>query len=218
MTKRAADRLCAYCSEVATTRDHVPTRKLFPEPRPSNLITVPSCARCNNTLSADEEYFLQVILSLREADSPEAREARRQLFARERTARRRRMSQYMLSTTRPAAIYSAGGIYLGGGHTFELDMPRFARVIDKIMRGLWYVAFGVPALDAPLASVQVNPAPDELLEGVVEHGARARVGDVFAFSIARWTPPPSAGVCVMQFFGGTVVASYFPRDLPNEHR
>jgi hypothetical protein len=212
MVARPTEQACAYCGATATTRDHVPTRKLFPEPRPSNLITVPSCARCNNLLSADEEYFVRVLLSVREADSPAAHEARRQHFAKLRTPRRRRMSEYMLSTARPVALRTPAGIFLGTGYTFELDSHRFTRVVDKIMRGLWYVAFGERADDAPLATVQLNPEPDALLTGVVQNGARARVGDVFAFSIARWAGPPTAGVCVMQFYGGTVVASYFPRD------
>jgi hypothetical protein len=37
------------------TRDHVPPANLFPEPRPSNLITVPCCRNCNQSYSLDDE-------------------------------------------------------------------------------------------------------------------------------------------------------------------
>jgi hypothetical protein len=47
---------CYLCGEThSITNDHVPPKGFFPEPRPSNLITVPCCARCNNAFSKDDE-------------------------------------------------------------------------------------------------------------------------------------------------------------------
>jgi hypothetical protein len=47
---------CYLCgSSNPTTRDHVPPKGFFPEPRPSNLITVPCCAPCNSAYSKDDE-------------------------------------------------------------------------------------------------------------------------------------------------------------------
>ena len=47
---------CYLCgSSNPTTRDHVPPKGFFPEPRPSNLITVPCCERCNNGFSLDDD-------------------------------------------------------------------------------------------------------------------------------------------------------------------
>ena len=37
------------------TRDHVPPAGLFPDPKPSNLLTVPCCYQCNNRKSSFEE-------------------------------------------------------------------------------------------------------------------------------------------------------------------
>ena len=48
---------CANCDRPANTRDHVPPEKLFTPPRPSNLITVPSCGSCNHGASDDDEVF-----------------------------------------------------------------------------------------------------------------------------------------------------------------
>ena len=47
--------LCAYCDDPATTRDHVPSKKLFTPPLPHNLITVPACDRRNSGASDDDE-------------------------------------------------------------------------------------------------------------------------------------------------------------------
>src|SRR5216683_2580155 len=48
---------CAYCNQPATTRDHVPPKKLFTPPLPGYLITVPSCGQCNHGASDDDEVF-----------------------------------------------------------------------------------------------------------------------------------------------------------------
>ena len=55
--------LCIYCGvNVGDEPDHVPPKCLFPQPRPSDLVTVPSCARCNRRFALDDEYFRDVIV------------------------------------------------------------------------------------------------------------------------------------------------------------
>lgn len=39
------------------TREHVPPQNLFLPPRPTNTITVWTCARCNKSTELDDEYF-----------------------------------------------------------------------------------------------------------------------------------------------------------------
>jgi hypothetical protein len=47
---------CYLCRDSnASTNDHIPPKGFFPEPRPSNLITIPCCLRCNNDFSKDDE-------------------------------------------------------------------------------------------------------------------------------------------------------------------
>ena len=49
---------CYLCRSTANlTRDHVPPANLFPEPRPSNLITVLCCKTCNQGFSKFDEQF-----------------------------------------------------------------------------------------------------------------------------------------------------------------
>ncbi len=59
---------CYLCGKKASetpegtlTRDHLPPRNLFPDPRPSDLITVPCCQRCNHEAHDDDEYFRLVV-------------------------------------------------------------------------------------------------------------------------------------------------------------
>lgn len=55
---------CYLCgaTDKPLTADHIIPKVLFPEPRPSNLITVRACAPCNNGMSKDDA-LLAVYLS-----------------------------------------------------------------------------------------------------------------------------------------------------------
>jgi len=54
---------CVYCTEAqGTTKDHVPPKSFFPEPRPANLITVPSCKKCNSGAAMDDNYLLATLM------------------------------------------------------------------------------------------------------------------------------------------------------------
>jgi hypothetical protein len=57
---------CVYCGQIGPiTYDHVPPQNLFGLPKPTNLIKVPSCFKCNNEASKDDEYF-RFTISLRD--------------------------------------------------------------------------------------------------------------------------------------------------------
>lgn len=55
------DTQCAYCGEYPDTRDHVPSKIILEKPFPENIHVVPSCLKCNNGFSLDEEYFACLI-------------------------------------------------------------------------------------------------------------------------------------------------------------
>lgn len=49
---------CSICGKDAElTREHIPPKGLFINPRPKNTITVLSCKQCNNDTKLDDEYF-----------------------------------------------------------------------------------------------------------------------------------------------------------------
>lgn len=56
-------RRCVYCPEPATTSDHAPSRCLLRRPLPSNLLTLPACAKCNSGFSFDENV-VRALLTL----------------------------------------------------------------------------------------------------------------------------------------------------------
>lgn len=52
---------CVYCLEKANSREHLPSRIFLDEPYPSKLAILPSCVRCNNSFSSDEQYLACLI-------------------------------------------------------------------------------------------------------------------------------------------------------------
>jgi hypothetical protein len=55
---------CYACDQPATTKEHAPPRSFFPQPRPLDLITVPSCSIHNCGNASDVEYVRNAIVFL----------------------------------------------------------------------------------------------------------------------------------------------------------
>lgn len=131
---------CAYCGRVGPlTADHVPPRNLFPQPRPSDLITVPCCKRCNKRFEMDDEY-LRLVTAMRSdtGDHSDAREplraAMRSLYKPEKEGFR----NAFLQGVKFVNLQTQAGIYLGGSIAYEVDLDRLNRTADRIVRGLFF--------------------------------------------------------------------------------
>jgi hypothetical protein len=138
-----ADRgTCAYCHQPATTNDHVPPKKLFTPPLPSNLITVPACGSCNNGASDDDEAFRNE-LSIMSGSFGESAKAGERLQPSLRSIRRNKAAlKKAVLGAQPIERYSAGGIYLGLGYAVPVTRGAQDRVLRRIVRGLYWHHFG----------------------------------------------------------------------------
>lgn len=115
---------CVYCHQVRLlTNDHVPPKNLFPKPRPTNLITVPSCSPCNEGFKLDDEYFRQVIrLGVDPNDFPIVVEVIHKLGVNQKIG----IAKYMLSNLNPR------------DGSVNLDRSRVERVMERVIRGLYF--------------------------------------------------------------------------------
>jgi hypothetical protein len=134
---------CIYCGkEAALTRDHIPPKGLFPEPRPHDLIAVDCCFECNNLASKDDEYF-RLTISLRhdvcKAQSGSVAESAIKALGR---PQQRWFTKAFLSTVRKVNVYSEGGIYLWDSGTYNVDLNRLNKVATRVVQGLYYHHFG----------------------------------------------------------------------------
>ena len=130
---------CVYCGKVGPiTMDHVPPRLLFPDPKPA-LITVPSCLKCNNSASKDDEYF-RLVVSLREDVGGQA-DMSGVLASVIRSAQKANapgLRATINNLIQPKARFSEAGLILGMHPAVTTDLVRLGRVASRIVTGLFF--------------------------------------------------------------------------------
>lgn len=135
---------CVYCGrEALLTDDHIPPRTLYPESIWSRLLKIPSCFKCNNGASKDDEYLRTIIgLSAKgerdEILKPISDAAARALVRPEAAGFR----QSIVKDIKEAFISGPAGI-LVPALVGTVDLLRFDRVISRIIKGLFYTERGV---------------------------------------------------------------------------
>lgn len=131
-------KLCIYCQTTREeTRDHVPPKGLFPKPCPSNMITVPSCEKCNSSFAMDDEYFLNIALEWSASNSRAGSQIAAKLL---RSMKRKKSYQYWQSffaKTKPVEVRFPSGS-VENSLEFRLVGNRIFPVINRIIRGLYY--------------------------------------------------------------------------------
>ncbi len=150
---------CFACERAAVGREHVPPACLFPEGKDSparvdmrrDLITVPSCEYHNLRKSRDDEYFLWVLST----NLPANGIAQTQVSTKLARAYRRRpaLGQAMLHEAKDAVVFDSR---TGAAHEaieVPLDAPRFQKVLDLIVLGLYRHHFNARWL----GSIRVHP-------------------------------------------------------------
>jgi hypothetical protein len=156
---------CTYCGNHALlTDDHVPPECLFEKPRPQ-LVTVPSCDKCNRGASKDDEYFKYAItMSDQGGDNPKAASRRagviRSLTRDEAAGFRRQVFSSLISVE----LKSPAGLILGSRLAFDVDLKRLFRVIQRIVKGLYFHESGRSIVLPPSTNIVVYN--DHILQGL----------------------------------------------------
>jgi len=127
---------CFCCGEPATTAEHVPPKCLFPRPRPTDLITVPACRDCNSGSKLDDEYFRLLITSATSDSEPAAALLGDRILPKANT--KPALINSHVRSMRSVAVYSTSGLFVKVRPAFQFNRSRMQRVINKIVRGLFY--------------------------------------------------------------------------------
>ncbi|MBI5932341.1 MAG: hypothetical protein HY867_01435 [Chloroflexi bacterium] len=134
---------CVYCGSAENvTDDHIPPKNIFPKPRPTNinLITVPACKKCNSSFSNDDEYFrLKLCISEHVGNHPDALANQNVIFRSLRKPEAKGLRKSFMGDLQRVQLRTRGGIYLGQTYIFDVDLKRIFSVIERIVRGLYYV-------------------------------------------------------------------------------
>ena len=134
---------CIFCFEKADTKEHIPAKQLFKGISDKNLITVPSCKKCNSGFQKDEDFFRQFWASFFIERSTEAKRAMENEVSRS-IKRKPALGWLMFKQMKPVNLFSKTGEYLGKATLVNItksDRTRINRVVDKIIRGLFFEEF-----------------------------------------------------------------------------
>lgn len=172
--------MCYLCGNPATTRDHVPPRSLF-HTVPRNIITVPSCADCNEGAALDEEYMRTTLAAFAYASSQAARDvwngAVRRAFQRRQGLRRRLAGDIV-----PIRVVH-NRRRIGTLPGLRVDGARAICVFKKIVRGIHYFQFGERVADADILLFRIAELPADLLN--VNGWPEYDMGEAFRFRHSR---------------------------------
>lgn len=210
--------ICVYCGAQATTRDHVPPRNLFGK-SPGELITVPSCARCNGGASQDDEYFRAILTMRRDVeDAPLASDARATAERAWKRPESRGFATMLSSKVRRVMLKTSAGIVYGPEPTVEIDQARIARVLRRVVLGLFYHELGSrlsPPYDA--FSFQLGAYSElerDQLAGRLRGREAIRVGGgEFEYRWVAASDDPSVTQWVLRFFDRVIfIGTTWPVD------
>lgn len=220
----ARPRLCMFCgldeSFGEMDREHfVPSCLWAKGSRAPKMRPLPAHTACNRSSSSDNEYFRDVLVSQASVGShPEvirlrAGEMRRKL--------RNRTGAIVKTYKRLREVpqFTASGIYVGHAPVFEVDWPRMERVLQNIVRGIYYAAVGAPlpadciirviSVTTEESATRIRPIVDCMCDW------QGFGDDVFACRYVTSATFPNVIKCLMRFyrkslfFGEAIPADFF---------
>lgn len=203
---------CVLCSiNPADSVEHVPPRSFFEPPYPDNLITVPSCARCNQGSHLDDDWLLAFLVSL---DTPGASPTLDLVRARVTRGLHRPAFPGLRNRLQKAVEFryerdpATGTGIANVGIRPEAD--RLTRVLRKQVRGLAYYVTGNPVPRSRFMQLErthnMQTRPPEFWEMWVKAGEYAmcgqtgRVGDVFGYAYRAVERSALAAVVRLEYY------------------
>lgn len=199
--------ICIYCEATADSRDHVPPKGVFPEPKPSDLITVPACTTCNQAFSKDDEYF-KVSLGLREGVRRSS-EGKRLAVECLRALQRSQSSRFAARINSTIRSPTADEIREGADPNSIGQQPaseRLERVVGRTIRGLHFHISGrrlPPGYRVRGALLEAFPEPQRLMALALLAGAPIRelAAGQFAYATRAAVDDVFTSVWLLTFFG-----------------
>ena len=217
--------VCVYCgAKGPVSRDHIPPKSLFAQPRP-RLITVPSCDACNNGADTDDEYF-RMMLTMRSdvGDHPDAKQNLQSIFRALRKPEKQRHRDAFLADLQEVDIVTGAGLYLGKGGTYRVDHERLHRVVERTVKGLFYelrrrrLPDGYAAEAFVLSGFQnMSKDTSDPLRQMIREIGRSKAHVVGNNVLRYWmAPTPSDPCCtawLLVFYGAVSFVCFTAREM-----
>lgn len=155
--KVSSKKMCIYCgSRKKLTRDHIPPKSLFAKPLPNDLITVPCCRNCNNSVSKDDEYFRSAIVLRRDAgEHPEAKKVAERVWRSLQRPEAQGLNTLLLNDVREFYRLNELGIYEPAA-SYYVEFQRIESVASRIVKGLFWDEYGKRLSDDYVVSAFID--------------------------------------------------------------
>ena len=202
--------LCEQPLPREPNRDHVIPEQLFDSAnKPTALFTLPTCSTCNSGISQDEEYFRVCLLSQAYGQTEATNLWNGPVF---RSLQRRegRFRKMLANNISPVAVsvplYTNTGAYVGDGSVLRFSVPRVRRVLEKIVRGLYWKHTGTLIGNVRFDIYHFDPAVRYAPEATLPHLRKLAQtfesgGKVLNYSFAIDQHEPRGSVWWLQFYG-----------------
>jgi hypothetical protein len=209
---------CVYCGTFDSLHmDHVPPKTLFEPDEKSDLVTVPCCFKCNNSVSKDDQYFL-VFIGLRE-DAKQKPEHHRISQKAHRTLQRKQAFKFRQKVTSKIKFVqpvTPMGIILPPALSIPIDGLRVIGTVIRIVKGLYFhetqkrlpdTHHVIPHDELALHNALVERISDvsqirTLISDLQTSSPRKTVGKVFAYHCASNPAKPAVTIWLLDFFDG----------------
>lgn len=211
---------CTYCGKNGTRADdHIPPKNLFPDPKPSDLVTVPCCDVCNRSASLDDEYFrLVTVFRADVSHHGAARELWQPVFRSMNIPQKQGFRNAFVRTLKPVQLRSPAGLYLGETGTFQTDFGRVANVIKRVTRGFYFHETGTRL--SPDTEILVlpelnlsDPHQHDLVSAFAGLEEKSIGGTVFSYRRHLASEQPEASAWLFIFYEEYAIFSMtMPRD------
>lgn len=178
-------------------RSH-PPKGIFPTPRPDDLITVPSCASCNQGASTNDERF-RAYLSLHvRVDTPSTSRLWEQAL---RGIRRNRLLHRRLrDEVEPIWLTTPSGVIHGRAYRGRWDSDAHDRTIERMIRGLYFHHYhDVLGTRVRVKAHWFRKLDPELLDATAECEQHSVGGDQFVYRFGRASDHPLHSIWLFEF-------------------
>lgn len=194
--------LCAICGAAdATTSDHLPPKNMFPKPRPNDLITVPSCLRCNNVGSKHDEEF-RVFVSIQLGMENDVTRKLWENGALRTIHHNSRLRNHLITNSREVNLVTPAGVYVGKRRAVTVPMHSHNAVCDRIVRGLYFHHYGTilgSRVSCRVAPLQSIPSEMESFLGLMLFNSIA--DGAFCYRYGRASDSPLDSMWLLLFYG-----------------
>ena len=141
MSKKKIQGYCVYCEVFGEIEnEHVVAKCLVPEPRPNEMITVPSCNKCNHDIKSKCDTYLRDLLEvIIDTSRPDDRLQEKTFRSFDRNSSKLKID--MDRTIGFSEVTTPAGI-IYNHPCFTADPNMYCRTLTFIVKGLYYNSLG----------------------------------------------------------------------------